>query len=137
MDPRIPARVDDQGRLVPLHPERTLRLRGRDVWITVHRKAAPMLRSDQANKYLWGVCYATLASETGNDPESIHYGCKREAVRVGVLEPQYILLGDKLIEDDPTTRTDADTFARYVDWLRQWAEHDLGIHIPEPGEGDL
>ena len=131
---RFLARVNEEGWLVPHEPERLVRRAGKDVWISVHDQPTMGIRSDQSNRYLWGVCYATIAAETGNDPESIHYGLKREALRLGVLEPQYVLLGDKLIEDEPTTRTDPDTFARYVTWLRHFAEHDLGVHIPEPNE---
>jgi len=119
---------------VPSHPERVMRWRGKDVFVSIHEKPSIGLRSDQQNKYLWSVCYGTIAAETGNDPSSIHYGLKREAVRQGVLEPEFVLLGDKLIEADPTTRTDTETFSRYVDWLRHYALHDLNILIPEAGE---
>lgn len=136
--PRFPARVSADGSLVPLHPERTMRRAGREVWISIHDKPAVVQRSSQANSYLWGVVYAAIAAETGNDPESIHYGLKREAVRVGILEPEYISLGDQLIEAEPTTVTDADTFGRYVTWIRHEAEHGKltgsPLHIPEPNE---
>ena len=132
MASRFPCRVDEQGRLIPAYPERMLRLRGKEVWVEVHKAAGAVQRSDQANKYLWGVCYAEIARATGSDPDSVHYGLKREAVRIGVLEPQYILLGDKLIEDEPTTRTDSETFTKYVNWLKHFAFHDLGgIVIPD------
>lgn len=33
-------------------------------------------RSDQANRYLWGVCYAIISQETGNDVNDLHlYFC--------------------------------------------------------------
>jgi hypothetical protein len=139
MATRFPVRVDDEGRLVPLHPERTRRLRGRDRWVSLHEDPKPAIRSDAANAYLWGVVYAAISEATGNDPDSIHYGLKREAVRVGILEPEYIALGDYLLEADPTTRTDPDTFQRYTTWIRHEAEHGkltgARLHIPEPNEG--
>lgn len=127
---RTPCRVSEEGHLVPSHPEAFLRWRGKDVFVSIHTKPAGM-RSPEANSYLWGVCYSTIATETGCDLESCHYGLKREAVRQGVLEPEYILLGDKLIEAEPTTRTDAEVFTKYVDWVRHYALHDLRIFIPE------
>ena len=131
MSTRLLAHVDDEGRLVLQHPERTRRYVGRAVWISLHDEPAVGLRSEKANKYLWGVVYRTICEETGNDPESIHYGLKREAIRQGILEPEYILLGDHLIEADPTTRTDPDTFSRYVTWVKHIAVHELGIVVPE------
>jgi hypothetical protein len=84
------------------------------------------------------VVYGTLAAETGNDPETIHIGLKREAVRVGVLEPQYILMGSTLLEGEPTTVVEDELFWKYTNWVRELAEHgDLTgspCHISEPGE---
>jgi hypothetical protein len=138
MSTRFPARVAADGSLVPLHPERTKRRAGREVWVSIHDQPAVVQRSSQANAYLWSTVYGTLATETGNDPETIHYGLKREAVRLGILEPEYICLGDKLIEAEPTTKTDAETFGRYIEWIRHEAEHGKltgqPLHIPEPGE---
>ena len=135
--PRFPASVDSEGRLVPTHPERTLRYRGKQVWISLHEKAA-FQRGSGANRFLWGVVYATLAQETGNDPETIHMGLKREAVRVGILEPQYILMGSTLLEGEPTTVVEDELFWKYTNWVRELAEHGeltgSPLHIPEPGE---
>lgn len=137
MSTRFPASVCKDGRLLPLHPERMARYVGKTVWLSLHEKPA-FQRGSGANRYLWGVVYAELASATGNDPETIHWGLKREAVRVGVLEPQYILMGSTLLEGEPTTVTEDETFWKYTNWVRGLAEHgDLTgspLHIPEPGE---
>lgn len=134
---RFPCHVKEDGTIVPLHPERTLRWRGREVWISVHERPATT-RCAGANRYLWGVVYGTLAAETGNDPETIHMGLKREAVRVGILEPQFILMGSTLLEGEPTTVTEDETFWKYVNFVRGLAEHGqltgAPLHIPEVGE---
>jgi hypothetical protein len=127
--PRLLTRVQPDGSLLPVHPERLKRRAGQEVWVSLHQQPALGLRSNPANARLWAVLYAAIARETGNDPDSIHEGLKREAVRVGVLEPQYIVIGDRLLEDDPTTRTDPDTFSRFMDWVEHFAVHDLGISI--------
>jgi hypothetical protein len=105
--------------------------------VSIHTKPA-FQRSEGSNKYLWSVVYGMLAEETGNDPETIHYGLKLRAVKVGILEPQFILMGSDLLESEPTTVTEDETFWRYVNWVRQLAEHgDLTgapFHIPEVGE---
>lgn len=134
---RFPAVVDGQGRIVPLHPERTMRHAEKQVWVSIHERPAT-IRGGGANRYLWGVVYAELAAATGNDPETIHMGLKREAVRVGVLEPQYILMGSTLLEGEPTTVAEDETFWKYVTWVRELAEHGQltgqPCHISEPGE---
>jgi hypothetical protein len=130
---RIPAHVDESGRVIPNDARAVLRYVGRNVWVSIHTAAAPGLRSGQANRFLWAI-YAEICRETGNDPESVHWGLKREAVRLGILDPEYITVGDQLLEVDPTTRTDPDTFSRYVDWVRSWALDNLKLVIPEAGE---
>lgn len=138
MSKRFPVRVDEEGRLVPLHPERTRRLRGREVWIELHLKPAMVQRSLPANNYLWGVVYARIAEETGNDVDDIHYGLKREAVRRGILDLSFISLGDLTVEAEPTTVTDSEVFWNYVSWIRSEAMSGrltgTAFHIPEPNE---
>lgn len=135
--PRFQAVIDSEGRLVPQSPERTKRMAGKTVWVSVHDKPA-FQRSNGANAYLWGVVYATLAGETGNDPDTIHYGLKRWAVDKGVLDPQYVLMGSSLLEAEPTTVVEEEAFWRYVQWIRELAEHGQltgqPCHIPEAGE---
>jgi hypothetical protein len=114
-----------------------MRYRGHTLWVSIHEQPAYQ-RGAGANRYLWGVVYAELAAATGNDPDTIHMGLKREAVRVGVLEPQYILMGSTLLEGEPTTVTEDEVFWKYTNWVRELAEHGQltgsPCHIPEPGE---
>ena len=128
---RYLAHVTLDGTLRPVDPERLKRLAGHDVWFSVHEKPSPGLRSLSANAFLWGVVYRAICEETGNDPESVHLGLKREAVRVGILAPEYLAIGDQLIEADPTTVVDSEAFSRYVSWVMDFARTKLGIHIEE------
>ena len=134
---RFPCHVNEDGTLVPRFPERTLRWRGRDVFVSVHERQTSV-RGSGANRYLWGVVYATLAEETGNDPETIHWALKTEAARIGVLDKCYMVMGSTLFEAEPTTVVEDEAFWKYVNWIRHLAEHgDLTgqpFHIPEPGE---
>jgi hypothetical protein len=135
MSTRFLCRVDAEGRLVPVSaPDRLKRLHGKERWVSLHTNPSIGLRSTNACRYQWGVCYRIISEETGNDPESIHYGLIREAVRQGILEPEYIVVNGNLIEDRPTTVVDSDVHGRYLTWLRHYALHDLGITIPEPNE---
>jgi len=110
---------------------RTHRYVGRDVWLSIHEQPTVGLRTLDSNRWYWGVVLRAICEETGNDPESVHWGLKREAVRVGVLEPEYITIGDQLIEAEPTTVTDSETFSRYVAWVVDFARTKLDVHIED------
>ena len=131
MATRFLATVDQDGRIVPYSPERTLRYRGKEVYCSLHAEPAESLRSVESNKYLWGHLYRAICDETGNDPETVHLALKREAVRVGVLEPEFVILGDQTLEATPTTKTDQATFDRYTRWVEDYALHSLGIHMAD------
>lgn len=128
---RFLAHVLPDGTIRPVDRERLHRYVGRDVWVEVHKEPTPGIRSNGQNRYYWGVVIRAICEETGNDPESVHWGMKREAVRVGVLTPEYITLGDQLIEAEPTTVTDSETFSRYVSWVIDFARTKLGVHVEE------
>jgi hypothetical protein len=128
---RFLAHVLPDGTIRPVDRERTHRYIGRDIWVSIHQQPAAGLRSLDSNRYYWGVCIRAICEETGNDPESVHYGLKREAVRLGVLAPEYISIGDQLIEAEPTTVTDSETFSRYVAWVVDWARTKLDVHIED------
>ena len=128
---RFLAHVLPDGTIRPVDRERTHRWVGRDIWVEVHRDPSPHVRSADSNRYLWGVVYRAICEETGNDPESVHWGLKREAVRVGVLAPEYITIGDQLVEAEPTTVTDSETFSRYVAWVVDFARTKLNVHVED------
>jgi hypothetical protein len=129
--PRFLAHVLPDGSIRPVDPERTHRYVGRDIWVSIHEQPSVGLRSLDANRWYWGIALRAICEETGNDPESVHWGLKREAVRLGILAPEYICLGDQLIEAEPTTVTDSETFSRYVAWVVDWARTKLDVHIEE------
>ena len=135
---RFPCRVLKAGDvtpgkyvLCPLNDERLIRVSGKEVWVSIHQHPTVGLRTLDSNRWYWGVVLRAICEETGNDPESVHWGLKREAVRVGVLDPEYISIGDQLIEAEPTTVTDSETFSRYVTWVVDWARTKLDVHIED------
>ena len=131
MSPRFLAHVNQDGHIVPAFPERVSRFVGKDVWISTHEGPTPGLRSGDFNRYYWGCVVRAISEETGCDPETAHWGLKREAVRLGVLDPEYILLGGEMLEAEPTTRVDSEAFSRYVTWVCDWARTKLDIHIED------
>ena len=131
MSARFQANVDSAGRLIPIRAEHTRRYAGKTVWFEIHKNPTPGIRSNDQNRYYWGVVIRAICEATGNDPASAHYGLKAEAVRVGILEPEYITVGDQLLPADPTTVVDSEAFSRYVEWVIDWARTKLDIHIEE------
>lgn len=128
---RFLAHVLPDGTIRPVDRERLHRYVGRDIWVEIHKHPTPGLRSNDQNRYYWGVVIRAICEATGNDPASAHYGLKAEAVRVGVLEPEFISVGDQLLPADPTTVVDSETFGRYVSWVVDWARTKLDVHVEE------
>lgn len=86
-------------------------------------------RSEQQNRYLWGVVYPILAETTGYTVEEIHeYGKSR------FLEPKIINIKKKAIYiTRSTTELTTSDMVEYVDKLIVLAA-ELGAHVPSPEE---
>jgi hypothetical protein len=85
-------------------------------------------RSDQQNRYLWGVCYPALADATGYDAEDLHEFLLGE--HFGWEE--YDVLGHK--RKRPQRRSSKMSrmeFAEYVGYVQRTAAN-LGVYIPDP-----
>lgn len=109
------------------------RLAGVDVDVTIkpHRNK----RSDQQNRWHWGVALPVIASELGYDRhehEDLHYelvnlcfGTKRDG-RLGLDVPN-------VRSSDLTTAQ----FSEFMEWLVRWAAQEHGIRVPLPGEAEF
>jgi len=87
-------------------------------------------RSDEQNRYLWGVCYAALRDATGQPPEDWHEYMLGEWA--GWEETS--LFGRKRLR--PMRRSSKLTtgeFADYVAFVQQRAAEN-GVYIPDPDE---
>jgi hypothetical protein len=98
------------------------------VTITRYRRQ----RSDNQNRYLWGVAYKALKDATGQPAEDWHDYMLGE--HFGWEE--YDLFGKKKIR--PRNRSSKLTTMEFMDFVNfiqmRAAEH--GIYIPDPNEGD-
>ncbi|MBX4215588.1 hypothetical protein KW797_01420 [Candidatus Parcubacteria bacterium] len=87
-------------------------------------------RSNSQNRYMWGVVYEILASETGHTQEEVH-----EYMKATFLPREFITLGDKeqqLVKSTTTLSTfDMEV---YLEKIRVFAATELGIRIPLPRE---
>jgi len=90
-----------------------------DVVVRLPRKD----RSNQQNRYLWGVCYKLISETTGYTYEEVH-----DAMRM-------LFLTDHT-RDIPTLRSTTQLttveFISYTDQIKQWAAEHLNCVIPDP-----
>jgi len=107
------------------------------VEVTVEKVKHP--RSNQQNRYLWGVCYKLIADYTGADVEEVHEGMKwkfaKKHISYSVPITHAINLNATVLETVRST-ADMDTilFTEYIEKVRRWAAEELRINIPDPNE---
>lgn len=98
---------------------------GKEVAVTVtkYRKS----RSDNQNRYLWGVVYKLVSESTGYTVDESHAAMKMLFLRV---------LGDGKKPDTVRSTKSLTTteFEEYTENMRRWAAVEIGTFIPEPNE---
>jgi hypothetical protein len=100
-------------------------LKDGEYFLTIKKKKAT--RSLRQNAFLWGVVYGLVSEFSGMLPEEVHDHCKMRFLqkRVGKFQT----LGS-------TTRLNKIEFGEYIDKIKHWAFHDLGVQIPDPDSVD-
>ena len=88
-------------------------------------------RSSNANGYLWGVVYATIAQETGFSSDELH-----EIFKGKFLTTDKVLKQTGQVFSVPGSTADLDKvqFGEYLDNVLQFALTELDCYIPQPGE---
>lgn len=117
---------------------------GGDETLVVSIDAEEKKRTQQQNRYLWGVVYKTIAD---NDPgfftgeqtaallknarlsvaDVIHEFCKQ-----CFLPPVHVAVGEGMVLSPSTTRMTRQDFNAYVEDIRRWAADSLGVYVPDP-----
>lgn len=117
-----------QGKFIPddkwAIKKRLCSLEGRQV--TVDIKPIRKLRTNEQNRYYWGVVIDLLSDYTGYTPDEMHLALKMEFLKVeraGLLPTAR-----------STTELDTAEFNRYIEQIRDWASMKLNVYIPEPNE---
>lgn len=99
------------------------------VSLVVKRYREKSERSNNQNRYYWGVVIDLIADHTGYTPEEAHDAMKMMFLR------KY---EDSII---PTIRstTDLNTieFEEYMKSVRQWASMEIEVYIPLPNETEF
>ena len=87
-------------------------------------------RSDDQNRYLWGVVYATLRDATGQDADDWHEYMLGEWAGWEECE----LFGRKRLKPKRrSSKLSTGEFADYIAFIQQRAAEN-GIYIPDPNE---
>lgn len=86
-------------------------------------------RSNNENSYYWGVVIDAIATETGNEPETIH-----QALKIKFLLNRMQCNGMLIATTKSTTELTTIEFEAYLDKVRLWASEFLHIEIPLPNE---
>lgn len=93
-------------------------------------------RSNQQNRYLWGVVYKIISDETGESSEKIH-----EIMTVKYLKKTRSIQtkkGEQQVEYvESSTKLNTVEFNEYFENIRGWAFNFLDIVIPLPNEVEL
>ena len=101
---------------------------GIKVQVTFSKPTKP--RSNRQNKYMWGVLYRDVATETGHTTEEIHVFCKDK-----FLPRQFVIIAGEE-RNVPKSTKDLTTaeMEQYLERVRAWAAQELRLGIPLPGE---
>jgi len=84
-------------------------------------------RSNNQNKYYWGVVIKILGDELGYMPDEMH----------NALRWKFLRKGGKLETVKSTSSLTTIEFEEYLELIRIWALRDLEINIPLPNEVDI
>ena len=104
-------------------------LSGEEVTVTVTKYRAYKQRSNDQNRYYWGVVIKLLKDETGHSPEELH-----EILKLKFLLKTYQLKDKQFPGVASTADLSTMEFEDLMAKIRSWASLDLGIYIPAPNE---
>ena len=90
-------------------------------------------RSNEQNRYYWGVVVRELADHTGYAEEEMHEILKALFLNREKTIP--LKNGNKTIFiAESTTRLKTNEMEDYLRNIREWASAELGCYLPEPSE---
>lgn len=124
------------GKFIPDQPEAFLnhvkKLEGERVVATLKKYRKYDQRSNDQNRYYWGVVIKMLSDELGYTPDEMH-----EAIKYQFLaEPKEVKRKDGerkiMIIPGSTSSLSTGDFEGLMSKIRSWASFDFGIYIPEP-----
>lgn len=120
-----------QVSLTPTFSRQLKTFKDGPVLVRIERTRAS--RSQQQNRYWWGVCIHLVSEHTGYSPEEIHELAKQmflpKTLAVangnGEIVGEYVLGGS-------STKLDVVEFGAFIERFKQWAAETLDVVIPDP-----
>lgn len=116
-----------EGKFIYENPQavalRVKKLNNSEVWVSIAKKTK--IRSNNQNRYYWGVVVFILAKELGYLAEEIH-----DALKFKFLLEK----AEKIEVPRSTTELSTIEFENFLSTVRMWASSELNIYIPEPNE---
>jgi len=90
-------------------------------------------RSQQANRFYWGVVVELLSEYTGFTPDEMHEWLKMKFIpkQLAVCDGNGEVEGEFVIGGS-TRKMSTAQFADYIETIREWAASKLGVVIPDP-----
>jgi hypothetical protein len=90
-------------------------------------------RSEQQNRWYWGVIVELLADHTGYSRDEMHEVLKAKFLpkRVALCDGNGVVVDDFVIGGS-TAKLNKQTFGEYCEAIRSWAAESLGVVIPDP-----
>jgi hypothetical protein len=120
-----------KGKVELDYPERYIvhlsKLEGQRIELITRKETNT--RTNQQNKYMWGVVYAIISEATGYDPEQVH-----DAMKV-MFASQHLDNGLTLTER--TSKMSTVRMTQYIEDIKRWAAEFLHVYIPEANEVDI
>ena len=124
----------EHNKLIWFNPERfqeLLKSMSGGIEVVFRKIKSP--RSNQQNRYYWGVIIKILADELGYDPTDLHFALR---LRFLSMIEDNVTSGVLLVPKSTTGLSTAE-FEAYQADIRRWAAGFLNISIPEPNEVEL
>ena len=125
--------VSENGALILGDPTRfkayLLTLKGKEVQLSIKRYE--LTRSNEANRYYWGVVIALVSEAMGIIPDEAHDYCKSLFLKEGVE-----VNGKRFEIIRSTANLPSSQFWQYIEKIKNWAGAELEIAIPEPHQVD-
>lgn len=116
--------------------EQIRRMRDGEVVILIERTTAA--RSQQQNRWYWGVIVDLLSEHTGFTPDEMHEVLKAKFLPKklsvtdgnGEIREEFVIGGS-------SAKLNKVEFGEYCEAIRRWAAEELDVIIPDPDAGAL
>lgn len=102
---------------------------GKDIYVSISEPKS--IRSEQQNKYYWGVVLDILSKEIGYETDEWH-----ELLKNKFLSREMVVKNEAHVVGSSTTKLTTKGMEGYLEQIRRWAATELSISIPLPNEID-